>query len=116
MPSSPLGLMYLDVWLPAHTSVGGHKYCVSFIDDFGKFTWLYLLKKKSDVARIFIQFQTNVVSFTNVECESSINEFLVFNMTRVVCTRNYTLSSPKFVLTLTSKMELLNENTNTLLK
>jgi histone deacetylase 1/2 len=30
---------------------------VSFIDGFSHFTWLYLLKRKSDVFNVFIQFQ-----------------------------------------------------------
>lgn len=45
----PLELVYSDVWGPAPNSVGGHKYYVSFIDDYSKFTWIYLLKFKSEV-------------------------------------------------------------------
>jgi hypothetical protein len=33
---------------------------VSFIDDFSKFTWIYLLKKKSDVFQRFHDFQNHV--------------------------------------------------------
>jgi histone deacetylase 1/2 len=33
---------------------------VSFIDDFSKFTWIYLLKKKSDVFQRFLDFQNHV--------------------------------------------------------
>jgi hypothetical protein len=46
---APLELIFLDVWGPAHTSVGKHNYYVSFIDDFSKFTWIYLLQHKSEV-------------------------------------------------------------------
>jgi hypothetical protein len=42
----PLQLIFSDVWGPAPTSVGRHDYYVSFIDDYSKFTWIYLLKKK----------------------------------------------------------------------
>jgi histone deacetylase 1/2 len=45
----PLELVFSDVWGPAPASVGRYKYYVSFIDDYSKFTWIYLLKKKSDV-------------------------------------------------------------------
>jgi histone deacetylase 1/2 len=47
--TNPLELVFSDVWGPALVSVGRHKYYVSFIDDFSKFTWIYLIKKKSDV-------------------------------------------------------------------
>ncbi|KAJ0962959.1 hypothetical protein J5N97_028081 [Dioscorea zingiberensis] len=60
MSSSPLELVFSDVWGPASHSVGGYKYYVSFIDDFSKFTWLYLLNSKSDVERVFFQFQNHV--------------------------------------------------------
>ena len=33
------------------------KYYVSFIDDYSKFTWIYLLKYKSEVFSIFQEFQ-----------------------------------------------------------
>lgn len=42
------------------TSAGRYTYYVSFIDDFSKYTWLYLLKNKSDVFHVFREFQTLV--------------------------------------------------------
>jgi hypothetical protein len=53
----PLDLVFSDVWGPAPSSIGRFKYYVSFIDDFSKFTWLYLLKNKSDVFQKFKDFQ-----------------------------------------------------------
>jgi histone deacetylase 1/2 len=41
----------------AQTSVGRHTYYVSFIDDYSKYTWMYLIKKKSDVFQVFHDFQ-----------------------------------------------------------
>jgi histone deacetylase 1/2 len=58
--TSPLELIYTDVWGPATISVGGFKYYVSFVDDFSKFTWIYLLHAKSDVESIFYKFQKSV--------------------------------------------------------
>jgi hypothetical protein len=49
----PLELVYSDVWGPAPESVGRKKYYVSFIDDFSKFTWIYLIKFKSEVFQKF---------------------------------------------------------------
>jgi hypothetical protein len=47
--SHPLELVYSDVWGPALESVDRYKYYVRFIDDFSKFTGIYLLKHKSEV-------------------------------------------------------------------
>jgi histone deacetylase 1/2 len=55
--TAPLQLIFSDVWGPAPTSVGRHDYYVSFIDDYSKFTWIYLLKKKSDAYAAFVNFQ-----------------------------------------------------------
>ena len=56
----PLDLIFSDVWGPAPTSVGRFTYYVSFIDDFSKYTWIYLLRKKSDVFQVFQNFQSLV--------------------------------------------------------
>jgi histone deacetylase 1/2 len=55
--TSPLELVFSDVWGPASKSFGRYRYYVSFIDDYSKFTWIYLLKKKSDVFQKFCDFQ-----------------------------------------------------------
>jgi hypothetical protein len=52
--------VFSDVWGPASESFGCFKYYVSFIDDYSKFTWIYLLKKKSDVFQKFCDFQHHV--------------------------------------------------------
>jgi histone deacetylase 1/2 len=57
---TPLELIYSDVCGIAQTSISGHNYYVSFIDAYSRFTWLYLLKRKSDVFDVFFQFQTRV--------------------------------------------------------
>jgi histone deacetylase 1/2 len=58
--SSPFELVFSDVWGPAPTSIGRHNYYVSFIDDFTKFTWIYLLRYKSEVFQCFKDFQSMV--------------------------------------------------------
>jgi len=52
--------VFSDVWGPAPTSIGRHSYYVSFIDDFSKFTWIYLLRYKSEVFQCFRDFQSMV--------------------------------------------------------
>lgn len=58
--NAPLELIHSDVWGPTITSVGGSKYYVSFLDDYSRFTWFYLLKHKFEVERVFIQFKRHV--------------------------------------------------------
>ncbi|WVZ68985.1 hypothetical protein U9M48_017854 [Paspalum notatum var. saurae] len=55
--SAPLELVFSDVWGPSPTSVGRYNYYVSFIDDFSKFSWIYLLKNKYEVFQRFHEFQ-----------------------------------------------------------
>ena len=54
---APLELIFSDVWGHARDSFGRKKYYVSFIDDYSKFTWIYLLKFKSKVFSVFQEFQ-----------------------------------------------------------
>lgn len=58
--TKPLHLIFPDVWGPTPSLVGRHTYYVSFIDDYSKFTWLYLLKNRSNVFQVFRQFQALV--------------------------------------------------------
>jgi hypothetical protein len=53
----PLELVHSDVWGPAPTSVGRKNYYVSFVDDFSKFTWVYLIRHKYEVFQVFHAFQ-----------------------------------------------------------
>ena len=61
----PLEIIYSDVWGHAPKSVDGHKYYVSFIDAYSKFTWIYLLKFKSEVFTKFREFQSLVERLFN---------------------------------------------------
>ena len=58
--SSPLELVFSYLWGPASTSIGKNNFYVSFIDDFSKFTWIYLLRHKSEVFQKFHEFQNMV--------------------------------------------------------
>lgn len=41
-------------------SFDGYKYLVTFIDDFSRVTWLYILKSKSEVMEVFKDFNNLV--------------------------------------------------------
>jgi transposase InsO family protein len=47
-------LIHSDLWGPAqNVSLGGSRYFVSFIDDYTRHTWIYLIKRKSEVFDCF---------------------------------------------------------------
>ena len=46
----PLDLVHSDVCGPMSVhSFSGYRYCVTFIDDYSRKTWIYFLKAKSEV-------------------------------------------------------------------
>lgn len=45
------------------SSTKGYKYYISFVDDFTKFTWIFLLFAKTDAKQVVIQFQAYVERF-----------------------------------------------------
>jgi hypothetical protein len=63
--TASLELIFSDVWRPAIDSFGRKKYYVSFIDDYSKFTWIYLLHHKSEVFKYFAEFQSLVERMLN---------------------------------------------------
>jgi hypothetical protein len=62
--SAPLELVYSDVWGPTIDSFGRKQYYISFIDDYSKFIWIYLLRHKSKVSKYFLKFQQLVEHMT----------------------------------------------------
>jgi histone deacetylase 1/2 len=79
--TTPLELVFSDVWGPAPTSVGRHNYYVSFIDDFSKFTWIYLIKKNLMFLKSFI------ISKHSLK-ENSIQKFCHYNLTGEASMKN----------------------------
>ena len=71
--SSPLELIFLDVWGPVPPYGGGFKYYISIIDDFNKFSWIYLMHDRTKTLRIFLQFQAHVERLldTKIKCVES---------------------------------------------
>ena len=55
--SRPFDLLFTDVWGPASTvSRRGYRFYLSIVDDCTRFTWIFLLYKKSDVSLILFNF------------------------------------------------------------
>ncbi|KAG8474247.1 hypothetical protein CXB51_033974 [Gossypium anomalum] len=56
--STKLELVHSDVCGPMKTeSLNGSKYFILFIDDYTRFSWIYFLKHKSEVAQVFVKFK-----------------------------------------------------------
>ena len=59
--SSPFFQIHSDIWGPSTIpNTSGSRWFVTFIDDCTRVSWIYLLKNKSDVSRIFSIFCTMV--------------------------------------------------------
>ena len=52
----PFEIVHSDIWGPILESFDGFRYFVTFIDDFTRITWLYLLKHKSETFNAFTDF------------------------------------------------------------
>ena len=64
-------LIYTYVWGPFPIcSKIGHKYYVSFLDAFSRYSWLYPITSKSDVLPIFIKFQKYVERYFNLKIKA----------------------------------------------
>ena len=59
--SSILELVHSDVWGPSPlTSLLCFNYYIIFVDDYSRFTWLFLLKHKTEVLSVFKHFKSMV--------------------------------------------------------
>jgi len=65
--STPFELIYTDLWGPSpFLSSTGYRYYVTSVDAHTRFTWLYLLKSKSETLDLFKQFHTLVKTQFNL--------------------------------------------------
>uniref|UniRef100_A0A2N9J0X6 Integrase catalytic domain-containing protein n=1 Tax=Fagus sylvatica TaxID=28930 RepID=A0A2N9J0X6_FAGSY len=81
-------LIHSDIWGPSPTAtIGGSKYFVIFVDDFSRYTWIYLMHNRSELAQIYrtfaqmisIQFSKTIKIFhTDNAMEYRDSQFLDF--------------------------------------
>ncbi|KAG8480057.1 hypothetical protein CXB51_025173 [Gossypium anomalum] len=55
-------LVASDLWGPASVACEGNLYYISFVDMCSRFTWVYLLKRKSQALDCFLQFQQMIAT------------------------------------------------------
>jgi hypothetical protein len=113
---APLELIFSYVWGPAPISVGKFKYYVSFIDDYSKFVWIYLLKNKSDVFHKFHDFQQLVECQFGTKILSIQTDWGVSIKNLLPSSNTLASLTMSLARTLINKTVLLRENTVTLLK
>ena len=68
--SSPLEIVFTDVWTSPVYSIDNFKYYVIFVDHFTKYIWLYPLQRKSDTREVFIHFKALVENFFNCQIKT----------------------------------------------
>ena len=50
-------LIHVDIWDPySIPSFEGHRFFLTVVDDFSRFTWIYLLKTKAEVKTVLPNF------------------------------------------------------------
>jgi len=105
-------LLHMDIWGPCSvSSMYGHKYFLTIVDDFSRFTWLIPMVTKFET-RIHIE---NFIAYVKNQFESSV---------KIICTDKEVEFTKKFfsllkvlfikllVLRHLNKTILLKENTN----
>ncbi|KAK4390000.1 Retrovirus-related Pol polyprotein from transposon TNT 1-94 [Sesamum angolense] len=59
--SSPFTLVHSDIWGPCRfESINGFRYFITFVDDYSRMTWVYLLKDRSQVPTIITSFYNEI--------------------------------------------------------
>ena len=67
--TAPLQIIHSDLWGPSPVlSRNGYSYYVAFVDQFSRYTWIYLLKHKNDVLAAFKQFKA--VAENSLSCKN----------------------------------------------
>lgn len=60
-----LEIIHTDICGPFLTGIGGHKNFITFIDDYSRYTYLYLIKEKSESLDVFKIFKAEVENQLN---------------------------------------------------
>jgi len=87
-----LNYMHSNLWSPSRVpSFGGKRYMLTFVDDFSRKVWVYILRQKNDTVSMFKKFKALVENQTGRKikklrndnglefCEMEFNEFCAIN-------------------------------------
>ena len=86
---SPFDLIHSDVWGPSPiTTQGGSRYFVIFVDDFSRYTWIYLFKNRSELYQIYRDFtkmiETQFFKPIKVFKSDSTQEYKAYEFTSIL--------------------------------
>ena len=104
-------LIHSDIWGPALlSSLSGYYYDVNFIDDYLRYTWVYLMRAHSNILHIYTDI-TNMVYFQfnkhiKVFRSDGVHEHILHQCKLFSNPMVHSLSSPIHILT--NKMVLLS--------
>ncbi|KAJ9560217.1 hypothetical protein OSB04_005377 [Centaurea solstitialis] len=69
--SSPLQLLHMDLFGPVNVqSIGGKKYTLVIVDEYSRYTWVFLLRAKSDAPEEIILFVRKMERLNNLTVRS----------------------------------------------
>jgi hypothetical protein len=57
---SPFSVIHSDIWGPSRVASNGFRYFVTFIDEFSRCTWFFLMKERSELLSILTTFVNEV--------------------------------------------------------
>ena len=72
--SSPLDVIFFDVWTSAVSSSDGFHHYIIFVDHYTKYIWLYLLHCKSNVYSTFVVFKHLVENYFTTTIKTPYND------------------------------------------
>ena len=81
--TQPLQMIFTDLWGPAPVqSTNGYRYYIHFIDAYSRYTWIFMLRNKSEALKTFESFKNNVehqlgFQIKDVQCDNG-GEYKVF--------------------------------------
>ena len=76
-------MIYVDIWGPSSiSSIHGHKYFLTIVDDYSRYTWIFPLKQNSEVVKVL----ENFVVFVQTEFETTIKLIRSDNVTEFFMT------------------------------
>ena len=104
---SPFQLVHTDVWGPSRsTSTLGFRYFVTFIDDYSRCTWLFLMKTRVELFSIFQKFHAEICTQFN----TSIRILRSDNAKEYFCTSFSSFMSSHGILHQSSYAYTLQQN------